>query len=76
MNKMIEEVRNYDYILIDCPPSLGIMSINAITAAKDGILIPTNLDLMSTRGVENLIEKIAEVQELLLYKFNRIIIYF
>lgn len=69
---MIEEVRNYDYILIDCPPSLGIMSINAITAAKDGILVPTNLDLMSTRGVENLIEKIAEVQELLLFKYNKI----
>ena len=49
----------YDYILIDCPPSLGIMSLNAIAAATDGILIPTNMDLMSTRGVENLIEKIA-----------------
>ena len=73
LRSYIEEQRSrYDYILIDCPPSLGIMSINAITAAKDGILIPTNLDLMSTRGVENLIEKIAEVQELLLFKFNRI----
>ena len=61
----IKAVKEYDYILIDCPPSLGIMSMNAIAAATDGILIPTNLDLMSTRGVENLIEKIAEVQEML-----------
>ena len=61
----IKKIRDYDYILIDCPPSLGIMSMNAIAAATDGILIPTNLDLMSTRGVENLIEKIAEVQEML-----------
>ena len=64
--QQIKAVIDYDYILIDCPPSLGIMSMNAIAAATDGILIPTNLDLMSTRGVENLIEKIAEVQEMLL----------
>lgn len=63
--QQIKAVKEYDYILIDCPPSLGIMSMNAIAAATDGILIPTNLDLMSTRGVENLIEKIAEVQEML-----------
>ena len=39
--------------------------MNAITAAVDGVLIPTNLDLMSTRGVGNLINKIADVQETL-----------
>lgn len=56
---------DYDYCLIDCPPSLGIMSINAIAAAIDGILIPSNLDIMSLRGVEALIEKIADIQTLL-----------
>ena len=65
----ILKIRDYDFVLIDCPPSLGIMSMNAIAAAKDGIIIPTNLDLMSTRGVENLIEKIADIQEMLL-NFN------
>ena len=55
----------YDYVLIDCNPSLGVMAMNAITAAVDGVLIPTNLDLMSTRGVGNLINKIADVQEAL-----------
>ena len=62
------EIRDYDYCLIDCNPSLGVMSIMAMTAASTnpgGILIPTNLDLMSTRGVESLIERIADVQELL-----------
>lgn len=56
----------YDYVLIDCNPSLGVMALNAIIAATDGVLIPTNLDLMSTRGVSNLINKIADVQELIL----------
>lgn len=63
----VAELRNYDYIIIDCNPSLGIMSINAMAASDTGgILIPTNLDLMSTRGVESLIERIADVQELML----------
>lgn len=56
----------YDYILIDCNPSLGVIAINAITAATDGVLIPTNLDLMSTRGVTNLINKVADIQEMVL----------
>lgn len=60
----------YDYILIDCNPSLGIMAMNAIIAATDGILIPTNLDLMSTRGVSNLINKVVDVQEMLLAATN------
>jgi len=56
----------YDYILIDCNPSLGILTMNAIAAATDGILIPTNLDVMSTRGVVNLINRVVDVQEMLL----------
>lgn len=58
----------YDYVLIDCNPSLGVMAINAIVAATSGVLIPTNLDLMSTRGVKNLIDKVVDVQELVLEK--------
>ncbi len=64
----ILEVHPYDYVLIDCNPSLGVMAINAITAATAGVLIPTNLDLMSTRGVKNLIDKVVAVQETVLKK--------
>jgi len=62
----ITSLHPYDYILIDCNPSLGVMAMNAITAATDGVIIPTNLDLMSTRGCVNLINKIADIQEVLL----------
>ena len=65
------EIRDYDYCIIDVNPSLGIMSVNAVAAADTGgILIPTNLDLMSTRGVESLIERIADIQELMLQRNN------
>lgn len=58
----ILELHEYDYILIDCNPSLGLMTMNAIVAARDGILIPTNLDLLSTKGVSSLIETVAVMQ--------------
>lgn len=62
----IKQIKDYDYILIDCNPSLGFLAMNAMIAATDGILIPTNLDVMSIRGVKNLIDRIAETQNLLL----------
>ena len=55
----------YDYVFIDCNPSLGVMAMMAMVAATDGLIIPTNLDLMSTRGVKNLISRVTETQLML-----------
>lgn len=68
MIEAILEKREYDYILIDCNPSLGFLTMNALVAAVDGVIIPTNMDVMSIRGVKNLIDRIKEVQEFLLYR--------
>jgi chromosome partitioning protein len=46
----------YEYILIDCPPSLGILTINALTAA-DEVLIPMETDYLALRGASILINK-------------------
>lgn len=67
---VICEIKAYDYILIDCPPALAILTTNAIVAAKTGVLIPTNLDLMSTRGVVNLIKSVTESQTYILADSN------
>ena len=49
----------YSYILIDCPPSLGILTINALTAS-DEIIIPVETDYLALRGAEILINKTIE----------------
>jgi chromosome partitioning protein len=48
--------RSYDYILIDCPPSLGILTINALTAATE-VIIPMETDYLAMRGTGILMNK-------------------
>ena len=51
----------YDYILIDCPPSLGILTINALTAAH-GVVIPLQSEALSHRGVGQLLETLQDIR--------------
>src|SRR4051812_40864153 len=46
----LEDVADYDWILLDCPPSLGVMTVAALTAAR-GVLIPLQCETLSHRGV-------------------------
>lgn len=56
-------VSRYDWILLDCSPSLGIITVNALTAA-DEVLVPLQCETLSHRGVGQLMETIADVQRL------------
>ena len=53
--------KNYDYILIDCTPSLGILPINAFVAA-DSIIIPSQPRILSTKGLNLLLRSYSKVQ--------------
>ncbi|MCC7361091.1 MAG: ParA family protein [Anaerolineales bacterium] len=52
---------DYDYVLIDCPPSLGLLTTNALAAAG-GVLIPLQADYLALRGADLLLTTIAKVQ--------------
>jgi chromosome partitioning protein len=54
---------SYDMVLIDCPPSLGVLTINGLTAA-DEVVIPVQAETLSHRGVSQLLETIHDVRRL------------
>jgi chromosome partitioning protein len=53
---------DYDYVLIDCQPSLGLLTVNALTAAH-GVIVPLECEFFSLRGVALLIDTIEKVRE-------------
>lgn len=66
LQRALAEVESeYDYILIDSPPSLGLLTINALTAARDGVLIPVQCEYLPLEGLTQLTQTIHLVQEYL-----------
>ena len=62
LKKALSEVRpNYDYIVFDCPPSLGLLSINAMAAA-DSVLIPVQCEYFAMEAVAAILSSISNIQ--------------
>lgn len=61
-NKLKEVESEYDYVFIDCPPSLGVLTINALTCA-DSVLIPIQCEFYALEGVSQLINTIQLVKK-------------
>jgi chromosome partitioning protein len=63
LKKALESVENaFDFILIDCPPSLGFLTLNALTAARS-VLIPIQSEYYALEGLSSLMETIERVKE-------------
>src|SRR3712207_340435 len=58
---MSERGVDYDWILLDCPPSLGVLTVAALTAAE-GVLIPLQCETLSHRGVGQLLDTVHDVR--------------
>ena len=63
LKKALEEVKSeYDYIIIDCAPSLGLITVNALTAA-DSVIIPIQCEYFALEGLGKIIEHRENVQK-------------
>ena len=62
-NKLSAVREDYDYIIIDCPPSLGLLNTNALTAA-DSVIIPVQCEYYALEGLTQLLSTIRLVQRL------------
>ena len=62
LKQFLEPIKgNYDYVLLDCMPSLGMLTVNAL-AASDAALVPVQANYLSAKGLEQLLQTINKVK--------------
>ncbi len=66
LRKALEPLANkYDYIFVDCPPSLGLLTVNGLMAARNGVIVPVQCEYLALEGLGQLTQTIERVRSLL-----------
>lgn len=63
LSNVLAEVKNYDFIFIDCPPSLSLLTLNALTAS-DYVIVPMRMDVLALRGLDSMLEILKRMEPL------------
>jgi chromosome partitioning protein len=61
-NALAPVIDRYDYILVDCPPSLGLLTLNGLVAAQDGVIIPVQCEYLALEGLSQLNQTLQRVR--------------
>ena len=62
ISNILSEIKNYDYILIDCPPALGLLTINSLVASNS-VIVPLQSEFFALEGVSSLVNSIYLIKE-------------
>jgi chromosome partitioning protein len=66
LRKALEPIVNkYDYVLVDCPPSLGLLTVNGLMSAMNGVIVPVQCEYLALEGLGQLTQTIERVRSLL-----------
>lgn len=71
LKNALESIKGkYDYVLVDCPPSLGLLTVNGLVAARDGVLVPVQCEYLALEGLGQITQTIERVQSSLFPKLR------
>jgi len=63
LENLLVELPGYDYILIDCPPSLSLLTLNALMVS-DYVIVPMQMDVLALRGLDSMLETVKKVNNI------------